>query len=201
LDTSAYRAFYLMHAGGNLMQTTHVVRRGTYPVLDVFGPTVEFLALPEETHADYCVMIGTIPPGVSVPLHSHPDPESFYLLSGTVLALSQRGDRFEWLDVKPGEFVHEPGGVKHAWQNASSEPAVSLITTSSRLGRFFLEIGKAVSPGTLPGPPTPDDLQRLMQVAAQYDYWMASPVENAAVGISLFSNREAGSVASQDEPL
>jgi hypothetical protein len=31
------------------MQTTHIVLRGTYGVLDVFGPTVEFLALPEET--------------------------------------------------------------------------------------------------------------------------------------------------------
>jgi len=57
------------------MQTAYVVNKGT--VLDVCGPTVEFLNSPEETDAVYCIMIGTIPPGVSVPLHSHPDVESF----------------------------------------------------------------------------------------------------------------------------
>jgi quercetin dioxygenase-like cupin family protein len=168
-----------------LMQTTHLVRRGTYGVLDVFGPTIEFLALAQEAEADYCVMIGTIPPGVSVPLHRHPDPESFYLLSGAVRALSQRGGAFEWLDVKPGEFVHVPGNVKHAWRNTSSEPAVQLIVTTPKIGRFFQEIGKPVSQGTPPGPPTPDDFQQLIRVAAKYDYWLGSPAENAAVGISF----------------
>jgi len=30
------------------MQSTHIVNEGTYGVLDVFGPTLEFLILPEE---------------------------------------------------------------------------------------------------------------------------------------------------------
>ena len=59
-----------MHATQLVRETTRLVRRGTDGVLDVFGPTVEFLILPKETEG-YCVMIGTIPPGVSVPLHSH----------------------------------------------------------------------------------------------------------------------------------
>jgi quercetin dioxygenase-like cupin family protein len=174
-----------MQATQFVHQTTRLVRRGTHGVLDVFGPTVEFLILPEETEG-YCVLIGTIPPGVSVPLHSHPDLESFFQLSGTVRALAQRGDNFEWLDVKPGEFVHVPSHAKHAWQNASSEPSVQLAITTPKLGRFFQEIGRAVTPGTLSAPPTVDDLQRLMRVAAKYEYWLASPEENAAVGISLF---------------
>src|SRR5258708_19543785 len=84
------------------MQTAYVVNKGT--VLDVCGPTVEFLNSPEETDAVYCIMIGTIPPGVSVPLHSHPDVESFFTLSGTVQVLFQREDRFEWIDVKIGRL-------------------------------------------------------------------------------------------------
>jgi quercetin dioxygenase-like cupin family protein len=168
------------------MQTTQLVRRGTYGVLDVFGPTVEFLTPPEETDAGYSVMIGTVSPGVSVPLHSHPAPESFFLLSGSLEALSQQASNFEWLNVKPGEFVHVPGRVKHAWRNTSSEPAVTLITTTVKLGKFFQEIGRIVGPGGPPAAPTPDDLQHLMRVAARYDYWMGSPEENAAVGISIF---------------
>jgi len=59
------------------MQSTHIANEGTYGVLDVFGPTLEFLILPEEGESASCVMAGTIPPGVSVPLHSHPDIENF----------------------------------------------------------------------------------------------------------------------------
>jgi len=74
------------------MQVTHIVDRGTYGVLDILGPTIEFLTSPQHPDAIYCVMLGTIPPGVSVPLHSHADVESFYVLSGSVQVLSQQGD-------------------------------------------------------------------------------------------------------------
>jgi hypothetical protein len=60
------------------MQSTHIVNEGTYGVLEVFGPTLELSILPEEAEGAYCTMTGTIPPGVSVPLHSHPDIESFF---------------------------------------------------------------------------------------------------------------------------
>jgi len=33
--------------------------------------------------------------------------------------------------------------------------------------------------------PTREDIERLAQITARYGYWMASPDENAAVGISL----------------
>jgi hypothetical protein len=82
------------------MQTAYVVNKGKGTVLDVCGPTVEFLNSTDEKDAAYCIMIGTIPPGVSVPLHSHPDVESFFTLSGTVQVLFQRGDQLEWIDVK-----------------------------------------------------------------------------------------------------
>ena len=60
------------------MQSTRIVNEGTCGVLDVFGPTLEFLILPEEADGAYCVMTGTIPAGVSVPLLSHPDIEIFF---------------------------------------------------------------------------------------------------------------------------
>jgi quercetin dioxygenase-like cupin family protein len=161
------------------LQTIH------FSLFDVFGPTVEFLTSPEETDSGYCVMIGTVPPGVSVPLHSHSDPESFYLLSGALEVLSERDDDFEWLKVRPGEFIHEPPGAKHAWRNTSREPAVSLVTTTPKLGRFFQEIGRPTTPGRPVAPPTPDDVQRFARVSAKYGYWTASPAENAAIGIFL----------------
>jgi quercetin dioxygenase-like cupin family protein len=167
------------------MPNTQIVHPGTYPLLDVLGPSIAFLTLPDEPGATYCVMVGTIPPGVSIPLHSHPDFESFYILSGTVEALVMEGNRSTWRPAKTGEFVHVPGDVKHAWRNTSPEPVVQLLTTTPKLGRFFQEIGRAVSPGAPPAPPTPAELQHFAQISARYGYWLASTAENAAIGISF----------------
>ena len=167
------------------MQSSHIVKDGTYGVFDVFGPTLEFLILPGEADSGYCVMKGTIPPGISVPLHSHPDIESFLLVSGAVQAMSQRDGTFEWLEVRPGELVHVPSNAKHAWRNASGEPAVQLITTTPKLGRFLEEIGRPVTSGAPLPPTTLDDLQHFIRVAAKYGYWLGSPAENAAIGIVL----------------
>ena len=162
---------------------THIVSKGKYGIVDVLGPTIEFLTSPDEANAGYCVMIGKIPPGVSIPLHSHVDVESFFMLSGAVQVLSEDRDGFSWLDVKPGDFVQVPGNSKHAFRNTSIEPVVQLITTTPKLGRFFQEIGRRVTPGASPPAPTPEELQRFARVAAKYGYWHGSPEENAAVGI------------------
>jgi quercetin dioxygenase-like cupin family protein len=166
------------------MQTVQIVQRGKYGRLDLMGPTVEFLALPQEEDS-YCVLVGTIPPGVVVPLHSHPDPESFFQLSGAVQVFSQRDGHFEWLDVQPGEFVDIPGRTKHAFRNESPDPVVQLITTTPNLGRFFQEIGRPVTAEERLRPPTPVELQRFAIVAADYGYWLGDRLENAAIGIAL----------------
>jgi len=38
---------------------------------------IEFLASPDEIGSEICLIRGTLPPGVVVSLHSHPDPEVF----------------------------------------------------------------------------------------------------------------------------
>jgi quercetin dioxygenase-like cupin family protein len=154
-------------------------------VLDVLGPTVEFLVLPLESAAGYCIMKGTIPPGVSVPLHSHPDDESFFLLSGRLQALDQRKDGSKWINMNAGDFHHVPQDVRHAWKNKSNEPAVAIIVTTPRPGRFFQEIERPVTADAFSQAPSPADIQRFVEVAARYDHWLASPQENAAVGIKL----------------
>jgi quercetin dioxygenase-like cupin family protein len=166
---------------------TIIVTEGMYGVLDIFGATVEFMTPSEDTSGDYCVLMGTLPAGGYVPLHSHPDDESFYLVSGAVQVLSERDRGFEWLDVRPQGFIHIPGGAKHGFRNKSTEePVVQLITTTRRLGRFFQEIGRPVAPGTFAPPPTSEELERFMQLAAKYGHWMGSPAENAAVGLQAF---------------
>jgi quercetin dioxygenase-like cupin family protein len=173
----------------HIKEYAHIVDRSAHNVLDLFGPKIEFLTSPRDPEAVYCVMVGTIPPGVSVPLHSHADVESFYVLSGSVQVLSQQGDSgdgFEWLDTIPGNFVQVPSGTKHAFRNTSSEPVVQLITTTPKIGLFFQEVGRRTSPGVPLPPPTQQDFAHFLNTAASYHYWNGSPAENAAVGIRLF---------------
>jgi quercetin dioxygenase-like cupin family protein len=167
------------------MNATRFVKKGSTPALDVFGPTIEFLSLPTEG-ASFCVLRGVIPAGGFVPLHSHPDDESFLVLSGAVQVLAPRDDGLAWLDAAEGDFIEIPGGEKHAFRNRSDAPVVQLITTTPKLGRFFQEIGRPAA-GAPPAPPTPEDVGRFVQVAARYGYWMASPEENAAAGIPLLA--------------
>ena len=71
------------------MEPSNGFDKKSHVVLDVLGPTVEFLVLPSEWARDCCVIRGIISPGVSVPIHSHPDDESFFLCSGFVQAQEQ----------------------------------------------------------------------------------------------------------------
>jgi len=150
--------------------------------LDIFGPTVEFLSPPQDAHQDFCVMRGVIPPGVSVPLHSHDDTETFFVLSGTKQVLIP-GAYPGRTDVHAGDYVHLPRGMPHAHRNVSGDPLIELVITTARLGSWFQEVGKPVTGA--PRPPAPEDLARLIAVSARFGYWLGSPEENAAVGIHL----------------
>jgi len=153
------------------------------PALDVFGPTVEFLSRPSQEDGALCVMRGVIPAGVTVPLHSHDDAEDFYILAGTQEVLTQRPEGLAWAQGHAGDYVRVPPGTMHAHRNVSSQPAVDLIITTAKLGRFFEEIGRPATDA--PQPPAPEDLARFVEVAIKYGYTLGTPEQNAAVGIEL----------------
>jgi hypothetical protein len=62
------------HVMANLSEaepSTHRVIESACETLDVFGPSVQFLVAPQGSDEAPCVVKGTIPPGGSVPIHSH----------------------------------------------------------------------------------------------------------------------------------
>jgi quercetin dioxygenase-like cupin family protein len=126
----------------------HLVDPSRIEVIGVLGPTIQFLTPPDETNAP-CIMRGTIPAGVSVPLHSHADPETFVMISGSVEGLVYPGSDAEhtWVRLEPGDIFHVPGHAKHAWRNRASEPAVMLLISTSKIGRFFKELGTPARAG------------------------------------------------------
>jgi quercetin dioxygenase-like cupin family protein len=165
------------------MRVTKIVKEGENAVLHLpDGARMEILS-PTREEA-YCVMRGTLPAGVGVPLHSHGDAESFYVLSGEAEALVQTEGGLEWHALRPGDFIHIPGGTKHAWRNVSREPMAALITCTANLGRAFGEMGQLAPEGGK-RTPTPADIQGLVEISDRYGYWLGSREENAAVGISF----------------
>jgi quercetin dioxygenase-like cupin family protein len=141
----------------------------------VLGPTVQILASAEDDGGP-CLMRDVIPPGVAVRLHRHADPETFVAESGALEGLVDAGDGARWVPIRAGDAFHVPSNARHAFRNASAEPAVTLMTTTARIARFFREVA---------GPPSPEAIERFLRVSERYGYWNATPEENAAVGVPL----------------
>jgi quercetin dioxygenase-like cupin family protein len=155
-------------------------------VIDVLGPTIQLLTFPDEGRGVPCIMRGTIPSGVVIPLHSHPDPETFLMLSGEVEGCSQTEVGFRWIRLGVGDVFHVPAVAKHAFRNHWPRPAVMIAITTARLGGFFLEVGTPIPSGSRPpDAPSREALRRFMETAARYGHWIATPEENMRVGIDL----------------
>jgi mannose-6-phosphate isomerase-like protein (cupin superfamily) len=124
---------------------------------------------------DYCLLIGEIPAGAIVPLHSHADRETFYVLSGEMNFY----DGSWWRALKQGEFVDVLGNTRHAWRNASQSSASLLVTTTVRMGGFLRKVSS--SAGTQAAGKEKDQFLRLVQ---EYGYWLGSPEDNEAIGLA-----------------
>ena len=151
----------------------------------VLGVLLQFLSTPEQINDQIGVMRGTVPSGVVIPLHSHADPEIFYVLNGSLEVFQAEGPSAGWQTVNAAEFVSIPGNVRHALRNTSPSPITSITVSKQELYSFFRELARPFDPNSTPAPPTPEEMQQLFSVAEKYEYWLASPGENAAIGISL----------------
>ena len=149
------------------------------------GTLFEILASPEEVGHGICLIRGTMPPGVAVPLHSHPDSELFYVLEGSMEIFQSEEGVGGWTTVGVGAVVVVPCNVRHALRNSSSLPAIMIVVTTSKLYEFFDEVSKPFDPNRPLAPPTPEEMRAFFVTVAKYGYWVASPDENAAIGLSI----------------
>jgi quercetin dioxygenase-like cupin family protein len=146
---------------------------------------LQFLSTPEQINDQISVIRGTVPSGVQIPLHSHADPEILYVLNGSLEVFQAEGPSAGWQVVTAGEVVSIPGNVRHALRNTSLSPITSITVSKHELYSFFRELARPFDPNRPPGSPTPEEKQQLFSAAEKYEYWLASPDENAAIGISL----------------
>jgi quercetin dioxygenase-like cupin family protein len=71
--------------------------------------------------------------------------ESFYVLDGVVRIFDGR----QWVDCRPGDFVHVPDGGIHGFSNDCDAPATMLILFAPGIPRerYFLELAELVASG------------------------------------------------------
>jgi quercetin dioxygenase-like cupin family protein len=164
-------------AHGTNPQRSEIVRAGRGNVYGLGGPIVESLG-PFGGDDAYRVMRGTLLPGTQVSLHSHPDPESFFVVSGEAEILIETATGLEWRPIRRGDFAHIPPGAKHAWRNPHAVPSEAVVAMTPRLSRFLCELGELYkNEGFVP--------EKFRELERQYGYWSGSPEENAAVGIAM----------------
>ena len=172
------------------MNATSATNTGTsksaeQQIFIVLGVLLQFLSTPEQINDQISVMRGTVPSGVVIPLHSHADPEIFYVLDGSLEVFQAEDPSEGWQTINAGNVVSIPGNVRHALRNTSPSPINSIIVSKQELYSFFRELARPFDPNSPPAPPTPEEMQHLFSVAKKREYWLASPDENAAIGISL----------------
>ncbi len=149
-------------------------------IIDIFiGPKLSYITPKSSIFSDYCLMKVEIPAGGTVPVHSHEDRETFYILAGELGGLTGT----EWTTLRPGMVLDVKNGVRHALRNTSAATTALLMVTTMKMGEFFRDVGRPYAPG-LP-PPTPADLQHFGTISSEYGYWMGTPADNPEVGITL----------------
>jgi quercetin dioxygenase-like cupin family protein len=139
-------------------------------------PMNEYITEVSNNEGDYCVIRCSLPAGAMVPMHSHADRETFYVVSGNPDALN--GDR--WAKLGPGDVFDVRDGAKHAWINSSQHSASMICVTTTRLARFLQDISISAA-----GSSAEEHAQRFLELVHANGYWLASPEENAAVGLAV----------------
>ena len=160
----------------------HITASESVPVLHTGHSHVQLLTPPELLASEgMSVIRGTLDgPGI-VPLHSHAAPESFFVLEGEMEAYQEIAGSSAWARVRPGDFTVIPSNTRHAWRNTGSKPCIVLIVTNEEL-TAFLE-GMCTIERTSSSPQ--EALGRTLELAARLHCWLATPEENAAIGLKF----------------
>ena len=111
---------------------------GAPELTDMRGALFERVARMGPADADTVLFRTRMAAGKVVPLHSHVDPECFYVLDGRI-EVFVLDEMPRWQAVETGRSLLVADGVKHAVRNTADQPADLILVTNNRLARYFRE--------------------------------------------------------------
>ncbi len=150
---------------------------------DVFGVSMQLLAELGADDDDVSLMRGQIPPGGVVMLHSHADPELFYVVTGAVdVSLGPVGAA-SWRTIESGRCLAIQGATPHALRNRGDISVDIVLVSTRRMACFLREVGRPPAE-VPPGPPSEARLLAFAVAAQTRQYWLADRSENEAIGIA-----------------
>jgi quercetin dioxygenase-like cupin family protein len=137
----------------------------------MLGGLYEVLLSSDETNGEMTVMQMTMPAGMGPPPHTHPGPETVYVLEGT-LNYHIGGEVHEG---RAGSLFHIPEGILENFEPTST--ARVLVTyRPGGIERFFAEAGEPAQRREIPPPPAePPDVERLVAIAARHGMLIQPP--------------------------
>ena len=146
---------------------------GEGPVIAIVGDTYRILVTGKETGGRYAMWDARVPPGGGPPPHTHSrEEESFYVLEGEV-TFTGEGETFS---AGPGTFASMPLGSLHSFRNATAKPARMIISCAPAcFEQMFFEAGRILAPGETAGPPTKEEIEKLLAIAPKYGVEISVP--------------------------
>ena len=154
--------------------TTRCERGG---LLNVLGTTLRLLAGGADTGDTFALLEVTVPPGATVPMHSHPQAEAFYVLDGELEFGRQSGEAVSVSRVAAGQCVHVPREARHSFRNAGPGDVRVLVACEAGLVAFFEDAGR--EPAT-DGPPTREQIDRVVAIMQRHGQRLFGPHPGAA---------------------
>jgi mannose-6-phosphate isomerase-like protein (cupin superfamily) len=143
-------------------------------MISVLGEIMDFKITGAETGGALCVAELTSFPHNGPPPHiHHREDESFYVIDGKFSFLL--GSRT--VEASPGSFFRVAKGTLHTYQNIGTRPGKALvILTPAGFENFWVEIADPVVNLAGPsGPPSPETIARLMDLAPKYGLEVKGP--------------------------
>lgn len=132
----------------------------------VLGDLYTFKVTGKETNGAFTIVDQIIQPQGGPPPHvHHREDEAFYVLEGRFSFLC--GDKEKVFEA--GSFVYVPKGTVHTFKNIDTQQGRLLVTiTPAGLEEFFYAIGTPALGSTMPPAFDPGIIEKLMQLAKDY---------------------------------
>lgn len=151
-----------------------MTQAGEGTAIDVLGVKLTRKLSAADNGHQFAVIEALVPPEVRVPMHNHPEFETFYMLSGEVNFFRMADGKPEMLKATPGTTVSIPSFAYHGFENAGKSAATMLIVCPEGIEKFFDAAGTPMAEVT-PGPPSAEAIQRVVRVAESFGHTFLQP--------------------------